>query len=186
MHTHAMKRLLFVVGVAVISSLGFGGSCPESWAVEGLKVGYVNLGRIFDDYQRTKDSEAALKQKGTQKEAELKNRVTELTAMRKNLELLSDKARETKAREIEEKSDALQQQRTKDQRELSRERDQAARQILAELEQAVNEYAKANGFSFILDQRSLLYGQDAYDVTDPILRMLNDRYTSKTTKKAAP
>ncbi len=161
------------------------GAAPAAGAAESLKMGYVNLGRVFDEYQRTKDSEAALKQKGQQKEEELKSRVTELTTMRKNLELLSDKARDAKAREIEEKSDGLQQLRTKDQRELSRERDQAAKQILAELEQAVNEYAKANGFSLILDQRSLLYGQDAYDVTDPILRMLNDRYTAKTAKKAA-
>ena len=186
MHRQDMKRLWIVAGVLVATSLGSGVSCPESWAAEGLKLGYVNLARVFDNYQKTKDSESSLKQKGEQKETELKSRLTDLTAARKGLELLSDQAKEAKARDIERKSDDLQQLRTKSQRELSRERDQAARQILGELDQAVGEYAKANGFSLILDQRSLLYGQDGYDVTDPILKMLNDRYTSKTAKKASP
>jgi len=148
-----------------------------------LKIGYVNLGRIFDGYQRTKDSEEILEQKGKQKQTELENRVNELTKLRQDVELSSDKARDSKTREIEEKSDFLQQLKTKSQRELVRERNQAAKQILDEIEQSVSEYAKTNGFSVILDQRSLLYGQDAYDITDKVLRMLNDRYAA-TAKKA--
>jgi len=149
-----------------------------------LKIGYVNLAKVFDGYQRTKESDQTLEQKGKQKQDELESRFGEIKKMRQGLELLNDQARDSKTREIEEKSDEFQRLKTKSERDLVRERNQIARVILDEIEGAVSEFAKTNGFAVILDQRSLLYGQEAYDVTEPILRLLNDRYAAKKTGKA--
>jgi Skp family chaperone for outer membrane proteins len=90
--------------------------------------------------------------------------------------------RNTKAKELEEKSDEFQRLKTKSQRELLRERNETAKVILDDIEHAVAEYAKANGFSIILDQRSLLYGTEMYDTTDAVLKMLNERYATKVGK----
>lgn len=152
---------------------------------EELKIGYVNLGKLFDQYQRTKESDQVLEQKGKQKQAELEDRVTELKKLRQNLELLNDQAKESKAKELEEKSDEFQRAKTRTERDLVRERNQLARTIMQEIEQVVGDYAKANHFAMIVDQRSLLYGQDAYDVTDAILKVLNERYTDKANKAPA-
>jgi outer membrane protein len=159
------------------------GAAPMARAAE-LKIGYVNLAKLFDDYQRTKDSERTLTQKGEQKEAQLKGQAGELKKMRDSLELLNAQARETKVKELEEKSDALQQLKTRAERDLVRERNQAAKTILDEIERVVTEYAKANNFTLLIDQRSLLYGQDGYDVTDTLLKLLNDRYAGQGTAKA--
>jgi len=148
-----------------------------------LKIGYVNLVKVFDGYQRTQESEGVLEQKGKQKQTELEGRVNELNKLRQGLELLNDQARTSKAREIEEKADAFQQFKTKAQRELVRERDRIASQVLDEIEQGIEEYAKANGFSVILDKRSLLYAQQAYEVTDGVLQFLNARYAGKKTPR---
>ena len=138
-------------------------------------MGYVDIGKVFDGYQRTKASDASLEGKGKEKEAELEGRMTELKKLRQNLELLSEEKRETKAREIEERSEELQRFRTSTARDLRRERDKVAREILKEIQQGIEQYAKANNFSLILDQRSLLYGQPSQDVTDEILKLLNSR-----------
>jgi outer membrane protein len=148
--------------------------CPTAWAAE-WKVGYVNVAKVFDGYERTKASDATLGKKGKQKEAELEERMNELKKLRQNLELLNDEARETKTREIEEKAEELQQFRTSTARDLSRERDKIAKEILQEIQGGLEEYAKANHFSLILDSRSLLYGQSAHDVTDEVLKLLNSR-----------
>ena len=148
--------------------------CPQGHA-EGMKIGYVNVGEVFDGYERTKSVDATLGKKGKQKEAELEGRVTELKKLRESLELLNDQAREVKTKEIEEKTDQLQQFRNASARDLRRERDAVAKEILKEIQQAIDEYAKANGFSVILDSRSLLYGQPGYDVTADILKRLNTR-----------
>ena len=146
--------------------------CPIAGAQE-MKVGYVDVAKLFDNYERTKASDAALEGKGKQKEAELEGRVNDLKKLRQSLELLNDKAREARAREIEEKADELQRFRNNTARDLRRERDEIAKQILDEIQRAIQEYAKANSFTFILDERFVLFGQPGHDVTDEVLKFLN-------------
>jgi len=152
--------------------------CPLVAAAE-LKIGYVDPAAILDNYQRTKDAEAALQQRHKQKQAELEERVNELKKLRQNAELLNDQAREAKTREIEEKSDAFKRLKTQTERELLRERNQMLKDIVGEINQAVADYAKSNAFSVVVDERFLLYGEPGLDVTDAVLKILNDRYAKK-------
>ena len=149
--------------------------CPSVEAGD-LKVGYVDVAKVFDSYERTKTSDATLGQKGKQKQAELEGRLSELKKLRESLELLNDQAREAKARQIEEKADELQRFRNSTARDLQRERSKLAKEIFDQIQQAIEEYASANGFSLILNERSLLYGQSVFDVTDEVLTLLNSRY----------
>lgn len=177
-----MKRAALVVALA--AGLWPCAPCPRASA-ENLKIGFVNLARVFDEYQRTKDSEAGLEARGKQKQAQLEAQFNELKKLRQGLELLNDQAREAKAREIEEKSDQFKRTKSQSERELVGQRNQVAKAILDEIGQVVSEYAKTNGFSLVLDQRSLLYGQDAYDLTNEILSTLNERYAAKAKKAPA-
>ena len=148
-----------------------------------LKLGYVNLLKMFDGYQRTADSKQVLEQKGKQKQTELEGDFNELKKLRQSLELLNDQAKETKAREIEERSDEFKRLKARSEREFAQEQNQLAKQILDEIDQAVAGYAKANGFSLIMDERSLLYGEGAYDVTEEVLKVLNQGYAAKASGK---
>ena len=161
-------------GVLFLTGLGVALSGPLSQAEE-LKVGYVNVAKVFDGYVKTQRLDASLETKGKQKEAELKGRMDELKKLRQSLELLNEEAREGRAREIEEKTEELSRFRTRTARDLRRERDAMAKGLLDEIRQGMEEFAKANGFTLILDSQSLAYGQDAYDVTDEVLELLNGR-----------
>jgi outer membrane protein len=147
-------------------------------AAQDLKVGYVNVPKVFDGYDRTKTYETGLEKKGQQKETELEGRMSELKKLRESLELLNDQARDAKVREIEEKADAIKRFRSNTARDLSRERDKMAGEILKEIQKAVEDYAKTNNFSFILDERSVLFGQPVYDVTAEVLKILNSRFAA--------
>lgn len=145
-----------------------------------LKIGYVSLAKVFDSYERTKATEASLEQKAKQKDEELRGRVAELKKLRESLELLSDQAREAKTREVEQKADDLQRFRANTARDLTRERDKFAKVIFQDIQQAIDAYAKTNGFALILKREdTILYGQTAYDVTDGVLRLLNSKQTTK-------
>ena len=150
---------------------------PLLWAAE-LKVGYVDVAKVFDGYQRTKASDATLEKKGKEKEAEFEGRMNELKKLRQNLELLNNEAREAKSKEIEEKTEELQRFRNNTARDLSRERDKIASELLKEIQKNIEAYAKANGFSLLLDARSVLSGQEALDVTDEVLAGMNKRPSS--------
>lgn len=171
------SRVPVAVTALLISCLMSHVSCPPVGAEE-LKIAYVNMAELFDNYERTKSSDADLERRGKQKEVEFETRLNELKKLRQGLELLNDQTREAKARDIEERSDELQRFRASAARELRRERDRIAKQILQEIQQAVQDYAKANGFSLVLDDRSVLYGQPVYDATQEILVLLNSRYAS--------
>ncbi len=149
-------------------------SCPSLSAQE-LKVGFVNIAKIFDGYTKTQALDAKLEQKGKQKEAELTRRVEELKKLRKSLELLNDEARENRILEIEKKSDDLQRFRTSTARELRRERDKMAKGIFQEIQDGVTEYAKAHSYTLIMDSQSLAYGDKGHDLTNEVLTELNER-----------
>jgi len=87
--------------------------------------------------------------------------------------------REAKSREIEEKAEELQRFRNATARDLGRERDRTARDILKAIQDGVDSYAKANGFTLVLDSRSLLYATPAQDVTDGVLKLLNGPAAAK-------
>jgi outer membrane protein len=142
-------------------------------AAEAAKIGTVNIAKIFDGYQKTKQSDAVLEKKGKQKEAEYEGRLGELRKLREGLELLNDQSRQAKEREIEEKADALKRFRGNTAEDLRRERNQIAQGLLSEIQQGVQQYAKANGFTLIIDERAVLYGQETIDVTDEVLTQLN-------------
>jgi len=146
-------------------------------SVEGaeLKMAYVNLPKVFENYDKTKASEAVLEKQGKEKEGEFESRMNELKKMRQNLELLSADAREAKGREIEQKSDELQRFRTNTARDLRLERDKIAKEILKEIQDGVEVYASAGGYSFVFDSGGLLYGQPAYDITDDVIKKLNSK-----------
>jgi outer membrane protein len=158
-------------------------SAPVGATAE-LKVGFVDLSKVFDGYERTKVSDDSLQKRGKQKEAELEARMAELRKLRQSLELLNDDAREAKIREIEEKAEDLQRFRASTARNLRRDRDKMARQLLGEIRTGVADYAKANGFSLIVDDRSVLYGTAAHDVTDEVLKLLNSQATGKSAQKS--
>lgn len=167
--------------MVVAVGCALGAACFNAAQAAELKIGYVNLAKVFDNYERTKASDAVLEKKGKQKEAEIEAKLTELKKMREGLELLSDEMRDAKSKQIAQKSDELQLFRKNTARDLSQERDQIAKEILQEIQKGIEEYAKANGYSLILDARSLLYSTPAYDVTDELLAALN----GKSAKPAA-
>lgn len=161
-------------GGVVIALLLCGGA-PGVWAQE-LKVGYVKLTQVFDSYDRTRVSDAALEKQGKEKEGQLQARMNELKEMRQKLELLSPEAREAKTREIEERAEELQRFRSGTARDLQRERDKVAKDILKEIQTAIEQVAKTGGYTIILDERSLLYSESSQNLTDEVLTLLNGRY----------
>ena len=172
-------RRASAVGTAwvLVAAALFGWGAPAS--AEGWKVGYVDLGDVLDRYEKTQAAEHMLKQKGEQKEAQMKAQVDELQRLAEQLELMEDRAREARIRQLEEKRDAVKRFRLNTARDLQSERNAILEQIGKEIDQAVQQYASSNGFAMIFDKRSLLYGQPAINVTDDIVNMLNTAYARR-------
>ena len=89
-----MKRFA-VLALAVIFAAGiFLGGIAEKAHAKEVKIGYVLIAKIFDEYYKTKDSEKILSEKGNIKEAERKKMIDELKKLKDEQALLSDKGKQ--------------------------------------------------------------------------------------------
>jgi len=147
-----------------------------SLAQSDIKIGYVDLSRAFDEYKKTKDFDRALEKRGDTKQGERERVVKDIRKMRDELELLNEKARRRKEQEIETKIESLQEFDQDAKAELIKERDDMVRDILEEMNDVIQEYGNANGYSAILNDRVLLYGENSMDLTDDIIKILNHKY----------
>ncbi len=167
-----MKRSL-VFSLIFILLFSFSG---VSLAQSDIKIGYVDLSRAFDEYKKTKDFDRALEQRGDKKQIEREKVVKDIRKMRDELELLNEKARRKKEQAIEERIESLQGFDQDAKAELIKERDDMVRDILEEMNDVIQEYGSAQGYSMILNDRVLLYGENSKDLTDEIIKILNHKY----------
>jgi outer membrane protein len=144
------------------------------------KIGYIDLSRAFDEYQKTKDFDKELEGKGDLKQREREKLVQDVRKMREELELMNKNAREKKEADIESKIKSLQEFDQEAKTDLTKDRDNMVKDILKEMSDVIKGYGEKNGYSIIINDRVLLYGDSTIDLTNEIIKILNDTY------KAAP
>ena len=165
-----MKRIL----VLAFSFLMFVGATAAYAA--GEKIGYVDLARIFDEYQKTKTFDKTLEGKGAAKQGERDKMVNEIKKLRDEAELLGAKAKEEKQVAIDEKIKTLQDFDRNTRDALRKERDGMVRDILKEIETVIQDFGKAQGYTFIFNDRVLVFKSEGSDLTNQITKTLNDSY----------
>ena len=173
-----MKKLfLFIlVGIFVLCA-----AAPLFAESQG-KIGYIDLSRSFDEYQKTKDFDKDLESKGDMKQGEREKLVQEIRKMREELELMNKNAREKKEADIEAKIKSLQEFDQEAKTDLTKERDNMVKDILKEMSDVIKEYGQKNGYSIIVNDRVLLYGDSGMDLTNEIIKILNDKYKTMPAK----
>ena len=145
----------------------------------GEKIGYVDLARIFDEYQKTKTFDKTLEAKGATKQTDRDKMVNEIKKLRDEAELLGAKAKDEKQAVIDEKIKTLQDFDRNTRDALRKERDGMVRDILKEIETVIQDFGKAQGYSFIFNDRVLVFKSEGSDLTNQIIKTLNDAYTKK-------
>jgi len=170
-----MNRLLIVfLGLMVSIALVM----PVSLQAKGdaLSIGYIDLAKIFDQYEKTKDSDKNLETEWQGKQSEIKELREEITRLKDELEVLSDAAKAKKQEIVDSKIKELQGITKEIQDELTGERNEIVRQILKDIDTVINKYGESNGYDLILNERVLLYHAEDLDLTSDIVKILNDKY----------
>ncbi len=162
------------IAILFLASI-FLGAANAAFAADG-KIAHMDLTKIFDEYNKTKDLDKQLENKGNAKQTERDKLVAEIKKLKDELELMSDKGKEAKQTAIDDKIKKLQDFDRESRDALRKERDDMARQILKEIKDTIDTVGKKDGYSLILDSRAVLYGKEGDDLTNSILKTLNDKY----------
>jgi outer membrane protein len=166
-----MKKVFALLAVAVLASWFL---TQEAFAKD-LKIGCVDMQKVFTEYKKTQDAEAKLGEKGKEKTDKRNKMVEEIRRLKDELDLLSDKGKDEKQAQIDGKIKELQDFDRTTRDELLREREDVLRGISQDIEKAIADYGKRHKYDIILnkDKRVLLYEQQGLDVTSDILKALN-------------
>jgi len=156
----------------------------HAFAADSPKIGYLDVAKVFDEYKKTKEQDASLETQAKAKQAERDKLVSEITRLRDELELLSEKGKQDKQAVIDEKVKKLQEFDTVTRNDLRKKRDDMVADILKEIDAVVQDYGKKQGFDIILNDKVIVYKKETLDVTADILKALNGQYTPGAAAKA--
>jgi outer membrane protein len=179
MKMHSKKMVLALVLLSLLSVSAFAET----------KIATLSLQKIFDGYWKTKQADAALKDR----QAEMKKSESEMADSwkkanedyQKLLTAASDQAVSSEERDKRKKEAGDKLKDLKDieanvqqfQRQagaiLQEEKSRKTKNLLDEIKLAITGRAKAGGYSLVFDADSVLYTNAENDITDSVLAVLN-------------
>jgi len=168
-----MKQFLILVGLVIAFT-----SCQQQ------KIGFVDTGEIVNEYQEKKDLEEEFKGKkalldqkndSISKAFQLEVQDFQLKSARMN-----QKKAQEKYQELGQKQQLLQQQIQFSEQQFGQNFNVELDSVITKVKKFTKEYGKTNGYTFILGTSdaasSVIYGDEATDLTKIILDALNTEY----------
>lgn len=146
---------------------------PNVYAAKTEKIGYVDLSRLFDEFHKTKDYDKVLEEKHKVFEAAAKEKMEKIREAQGKLALLKDDQKSELEEEIKMMQTDLLEFDRQEKLNLNNERQEKIRDILLEIEKIVSAHAEKEGYSMILNDRVLIFGNQSMNITEDILIELN-------------
>lgn len=176
-------KLLKILSITVCLILAGVLSMPKAHAQDFKgKVAYVDLARMFDEYEKTKAYDKVLEADNQKFQEERTKKIDAIRDLQGKTAALKEDEKAKMEKDIEKlKADLVtfdQQNRT----DLTKARDEKVREILMEIEKTVSEYAKRESYAYVFNDRVLIYGDQSMNITEPILKSLNEAYTKQNKK----
>lgn len=161
-----LKTLMISIFLLCVTAAGV-------YATDGGKIGYVDLSRLFDDYHKTKEYDKVLESRHGELEKVGKEKIDKIKESESKLALLKEDQKKVLESEIDLMKDNAQEFVRQEQSSLTKERNEKIREILLEIEKEVSDFAEREGYAIILNDRVLIYGDPAKNLTEEILTILN-------------
>jgi outer membrane protein len=155
-------------------------------AVPKLKVGYADLLKIGSESDAGLAIKGQIKKKTDTWQGKINSRKKQIEKLQKSIQgqiqSLTQQQREAKAKEFEKKVEDYQKFVMKAEKDMQEFQEQETRKLYVQIEQAARSYGKEKGYTAIVVKKDLLYlesGIDTEDVTDAILKLVNEQGKSK-------
>ena len=156
------------------------------------KTAYVDTVKLMDEYTESKDLQAKFKDKGEvigrELELEIKKFQEEAQNFQRNAQANGQEWAQRKGAELQKKEQQLQYAQQAMGQQLQQEGAIERDSIVTKVRNYIKEYGKKNGYTYIYgtgDAATVLYAKDGLDITEKIVKELNDNYKApaKTEEK---
>jgi len=161
------------------------------------RIATVDLREVFDGYWKTKQANAALKERGAEMEKELKGLVADFESSKEEYQTLLDSANdqavsitererrkkkaEDKLKQLREDEQTIQQFQRQARTTIDEQQRRMRDNILEEVKATVTTMAKAGNFTLVIDTAAetpnrtpvILYSSNPDDLTEAVLKQMN-------------
>ena len=192
MASYINPRVLTLTLVTILGISAAHAQAPAASPASGNKVGIVSIQDAIANTNEGKKELEALQQKFSPRQAALQSQNDELENLKKQLQAqgdkLSDEEKNTRVRTLEVKQKSLQRSFEDAQNEYQQASQEMVNRIGSKMLTVLEKYAKANGYSVILDvsnpQTPVLWASQGSNITKEIVDAYNAE--SPVTAPAAP
>lgn len=148
------------------------------------RIGYVNNSELINEYQGKKDIEEKYKtlEEASRKKGDSLNQAYQIEALglQEKMRKMSQKQQQAAAEPFQKKWQLINQQMQEEQKDLQTKFQTEIDSSIVEVVDFVKGYAKTNGYAYVFGtsdvSRSVMYGEEANDLTDKVLESLNASY----------
>jgi outer membrane protein len=172
------------------------------------RLATIDLRKVFDNYWKTKQADAALKDRAADIEKEHKSMLEDWKKAKEDYQTLlteannqtlsleerdkRKKSAEDKFKQIKDSEDAIQQYERQARTTLDEQKKRMRDSILEEIRTTINGKAKAAGYALVFDTVAesvnntpvVLYSNNENDITETVLSQLNAGAPAETPKTA--
>lgn len=175
-----IKVVLMVISFIGFFSMNLVSAEEESAKMrqgEVRKIVYADFLTIYYSYNRTKEEDKKLKQKGDEIQKKIDAMKEEIKELEKKMDsgILSEEKKKRLAEEIEETKLRLNRKIKDYNLEIESERRETIDKLIQELRLKITEFGKERGFTLILDAKDLLFADTGLDVTKEIVDYINKK-----------
>ena len=184
-----MTRILkFYLGLSVILygsfCLGFGAAAENNF-----KLGVIDTQMVFENFTKAQEANEILKTAQDRLTNQLKGIQQEIDTMVERLEkqrlFLDASETQTLEADIRLKQQKLQGDLEIGQESILAKREELLAPLTQDIESLLQEVGESEGYSLILEKRLVtLYVDPKYDLTERVLKLLNDAYEKEKSKGA--
>ncbi|MCM8763951.1 MAG: OmpH family outer membrane protein [Candidatus Omnitrophica bacterium] len=171
------KAALIVVGILFVSGYVFSAVQASRDAPKILKVGYVNIEMVFDQYKKTAESREEFEKERENQQKEIAKKQEELRKAQESYEKQKDILKPEEKKKSEEEIQKLQQEFYNfvglANQKLDEKKGQLIENRLKEIQDAIKDFAIKEKYDFILNSQAIFYGPEGADITDQIIKFLN-------------
>ena len=151
------------------------------------KIGFVDNGKMINEYQEKKDIEQKYKLKDVafQKRTDSISQAFQLEAQDFQLKVasMSQAKQQEQYQMLGQKQKMLQQQIQYEQQQMQQAFQTEIDSVISKVKDFVKDYGKKNGFTYILgtsdNAASVLYGTEENDLSQILIDALNEKYKKK-------
>ena len=167
----AIKKIIACCAIFCLGAAFIAISAPAS--AEDLKIAHVDLRRTFYEYEKSKEFDSQLNEITVRRTEQREEIVSDIRKARDEAELLGSAAKQQKQQEIDSRISALNEFDVDTRQELLNKKNEMFREVVEDIQKIVKDIGEKEEYDYILDSRNIMYAKEEFDLTDVVLKKLN-------------